>query len=122
MKMDTSQEYILMCQKAEEIQKLAKTFPYEDRVEIATSRDYGFPFYRNIWLPRQDQLQEMVGLSLWPLNCKFSLWLYDHDSDGLIDLHVRHEHEFYSMEQLWLAFCMFEKYGKVWSNGEWVNV
>ncbi len=30
--------------------------------------------------------------------------------------------QFTSMEQLWLAFVMKEKYNKVWVDGEWVNV
>ena len=29
--------------------------------------------------------------------------------------------KFTSMEQLWLAFIMREKYQKVWSGTEWVN-
>jgi len=31
------------------------------------------------------------------------------------------EHWLGSMEQLWLAFIMSEKYGKVWNGDDWVK-
>ena len=76
-------------------------------------------WYNWLWLPRQDQLQEMLpyqggeakdnfwsvlsGLFEWPYNEK---WL---------------EYIPLSMEQLWLAFVMRERFGKVWSRTEWVK-
>jgi len=29
--------------------------------------------------------------------------------------------EFTSMEQLWLAFVMFERFGKYWTGTEWIK-
>lgn len=64
----------------------------------------------------QDQLQEMLGELLWQLNFKFIDWLCDTPYDG----HIRHCHlNFTSMEQLWLAFVMKEKYNKVWDGETW---
>lgn len=67
-------------------------------------------------LERQDQLQEMVsehfkaGLDL----CNLYTWYIrnrPHDAGQ----------EWNSMEQLWLAFVMKEKYNKVWNGEEWVK-
>ena len=64
--MDTSKEYIKMCQMAKEIQKLK---PSPESVEILKwdndehrfiIGDY-YDFEEGaIWLPRQDQLQEII--------------------------------------------------------------
>jgi len=61
-----------------------------------------------IWLPRQDQLQEMVGQP------------YSRPSKQLRELAEFSDegHPSASFEQLWLAFVMKEKYGKTWK-GEW---
>lgn len=71
--MDTSKEYILMCEKAREIQKLAKWdvgswywCAHSKRIIIRIQR---YPFSKQhtrlyrIWLPRQDQLQLLSRLS-----------------------------------------------------------
>ena len=71
-----------------------------------------------IWLPRQDQLQEMV----------FNLEYPDNDNDTKLAQMIskfyhftmcEYRRKFTSMEQLWLAFVMFELYHKKWYNGEW---
>lgn len=67
------------------------------------------PYY--VWLPRQDQLQEMVSSDYWV--CWNGLHEYVHRMMYPLGLT--------SMEQLWLAFVMKEKYEKVWQNGEWVE-
>jgi len=64
---------------------------------------------------RQDQLQEMV----------FSDTFSVHDLDKFYDwadqrTEILHGCELESWEQLWLAFVMKEKYGKVWNGEEWV--
>ena len=63
-----------------------------------------------IWLPRQDQLQEMVE--------------YPDLGSVLRDLREFWQrppnHRITSMEQLWLAFVMKEKYSKAWVNGKWI--
>ena len=78
--------------------------------------------HHHIWLPRQDQLQEMVGgfnlLGFWQ---KFFV-----SSDYVVETEVGYElpkwaHHCDSWEQLWLSFVMKEKFNKIWSNGEsWI--
>jgi hypothetical protein len=64
-----------------------------------------------IWLPRQDQLQEMCEPPLDVLLMEFWEWLPKYEV-GV---------KFTSMEQLWLSFVMKEKYEKVWDGEEWVK-
>jgi len=171
--MDTSETYIKMCEKAEEIQKgwqpsvgdwflhdyhgttrfgeLEDTFWPDkeqwERIECLTYKpsigdyievsqpDGRHNVYvtssllkdRHIWLPRQDQLQEMVlgkvtkqfdfVSDLQALCFNFREWSQKDDADSWIDF----RNEFTSMEQLWLAFVMKEKYGKVWDGSEWIQ-
>ncbi len=76
-----------------------------------------------IWLPRQDQLQEMI------------LQKYGDPNDSDLDVHTLvqefegfyaqpeewGDYPFRSMEQLWLAFVMQEKYKKIWDGDNWIN-
>ena len=150
--MDTSKEYILMCEKAEEIQKLWKPAfadylqSMQGAIEIITkakeklnSKTKAYPEYllgmtfgkggecswkgykklkgcNCIWLPRQDQLQGMVkGIYEFKLCAEYQM--------------VYHFQKFtkkckftdWSMEQLWLAFVMKEKYQKTWESENWVK-
>ena len=58
-------------------------------------------------LDRQDQLQEMVGYS-----DIHSLMMHFWDFIG-------YDHICTSLEQLWLAFVMKEKYNKTWNGENW---
>ena len=71
----------------------------------------------NIWLPRQDQLQGMVvdGYEACGLLFNFYHWFEDNKHDFITP------YLDYSMEQLWLAFVMKEKYNKVWNGEEWID-
>ncbi len=70
-----------------------------------------------IWLPRQDQLQEMVrpqinknyGESISYLHRQFTEWLKGENP------------EFETYEQLWLAFVMQRLHGKKWNGNEWIR-
>lgn len=134
--MDTSEVYIKMCEKAEEIQELRVPTTTQSPYSFWQEGDYYFldkepsvysfhwsPHHISnaVWLPRQDQLQEMVRSettigtatakpeSSWQLSQRFWNWLWSKEeivSDK-------------SMEQLWLAFVMKEKYGKVWNGDFW---
>lgn len=72
-----------------------------------------------IWLPRQDQLQEMIKSEDENLVefreriiCGFSAWCEV--------LRMTNDfRDYLSMEQLWLAFVMKEKYNKVWNGEDW---
>ena len=79
---------------------------------------------RVIWLPRQDQIQEMLHgyfleVGCWEgsiiLQAVFSGWI--RDNGGYL---IKSGLNKASMEQLWLAFLMKEKYSKTWSGKEWV--
>ena len=71
-----------------------------------------------IWLPRQDQLQEMVGggqgFTFQTLG-RFIRWHGKCIKDYLASIDSYPA----SMEQLWLAFVMKELHSKVWTGTEW---
>ena len=77
--------------------------------------DKFYPQSDVIWLPRQDQLQDMVKSEYecdYDMNLDFTEFttnLYTHEQIGA------------SMEQLWLAFVMHEKYNKKWDGEDWVK-
>ena len=107
-------EYVKMCEKSDEIQNefegneydigclLSNINPKKNLIvfvyqllENPTSfpgKEYG----GLVWLPRQDQLQEMVEKDNFSVKAT-------------------------SMEQLWLAFVMKEKYNKQWNGEGWVD-
>ena len=161
--MDTSETYIKMCEKAEEIQKIWEPeecdytaydarstcamvsyersdkfefkvgcigdsnggvfgFRYREHKRLIIERNwynrdndiFESEYYWSIWLPRQDQLQEMVTVSQpqellsliyhWMGSEEFSNYVFTFDS----------------MEQLWLAFVM-KKYNKTWNGEDWID-
>jgi len=147
--MDFTEKYIKMCEKAEEIQErwkprdgdfiarvwwngkwyrkfvgFAKVMGGGTYIEVVPST-YSFDIeekersiekygYREwIWLPRQDQLQEMCAPPLDILVVEFWQWI-PHEQVAV---------KYTSMEQLWLAFVMWELYGKIWDDGkeEWAE-
>jgi len=69
-----------------------------------------------VWLPRQDQLQDMVwdSLGTYCSNKMNSLTWGVWDFYNTID-------DVDSMEQLWLAFVMRELYNKQWNGNEWAG-
>jgi len=136
--MDISKEYIEACKKAEKIQYkhkykegdwfcwpgkgvvcLGHYVPIWENIVTPGGYDYDFQDidYSNcIWLPRQDQLQEITGtISILILLDDFHKFLdsdyYSVKCPGFY---------FNSIEQLWLAFVMKKKYNKIWTNKEWV--
>ncbi|MCU7501194.1 MAG: hypothetical protein HF309_18115 [Ignavibacteria bacterium] len=130
--MDLSKEYILMCEKAAETQ--TKDFNAYACLQSCYKSDFGkvmvdnydncFVFSQNkpcyIWLPRQDQLQEMVrreheyrnGKS-WQVNyiLLFSDWIRK-TIDPL-------SHTDISAEILSLMYVMALKFNKQWNGQDW---
>ena len=93
VRMDTSETYIKMCQKA---------FPEDAELENC--------------LKTQDQLQEMVCKD-WGLQTICTrIEKFSKASDGGVSITIGG-----SMEQLWLAFVMKGKYSKVWDGENWVK-
>jgi len=66
-----------------------------------------------VWLPRQDQIQEM----LQPIELHELLEVCM-EPDGIMQIALHEYAE--SMEQLWLAFYMYEKHKKAWDGKKWV--
>ena len=123
--MDTSKEFILMCEKAVEIQE-GWIPSYHDVIFNGTVGHYKMSRKSlSVFLPRQDQLQEMwlecVAEKSKLLNHilldLFELWRCD-ENGSLRDYPSR----FVSMEQLWLAFVMEKLYSKRWSGTDWIKV
>ena len=79
-----------------------------------------------IWLPRQDELQKMLGdvprfdTSIHSITLAYNFakfcGIYDEDSEGSSNIHIRKG----SMEQLWLGFVMKTLHEKVWDGSKWV--
>jgi len=129
--MDTSETYIKQCKKAKKIQKRVlkegdyfydHPFGVQLCWYLGDWRSASIPYSVNpIWLPRQDQLQEMVS------NCK------DHNGtlgkgmyllQKMVDWNIspdgwKSKVDASSMEQLWLAFVMKEKFNKTWNGEDW---
>jgi len=157
--MDTSKEYVKMCEKAVEIQeycrdninKLRPSYIYDNLlnvvcliiwcpkslrkklgqisnehiVSIEENNDKGVyleegttgTFY---WLPRQGQLQdiyytdkikERFGTSK-EVHIILSINIFLRENSVYVNL-------LNSMEQIWLAFIMKEKFNKVWDKDNW---
>ncbi len=140
--MDTSETYIKMCEKVQEIQTIWDIQPGD--IVCITERKHGnnvnepasiqevchpqkglvmfdalglknhqreawfFP-KQNVWLPRQDQLQEIM---------KYPKLI---DLIQAFESYATYWHkETSTMEQLWLAFVMKEKFKKTWNGEDWV--
>lgn len=114
--MDISKHYIRMCRKAKEIQKYWKV-DAEDRVYYTRGKfigliGYGWCFILKekagkIWLPREDQLREMIGEDSfrWFENC----WKY-----------VELEPLPLSAEMVGLERLMKIKHNKTWNGEDWI--
>ena len=127
--MDKSSAYIKMCESAKVIQKqwkpdfgdffvsmsLGLTSACQSITSDLEKKASYLKTIKAVWLPRQDQLQEMViekYATPWDLAIAFSNVLMD-DKTSYFD-------NFDSMEKLWLVFIMREKYKKKWREGAWV--
>jgi len=120
--MDVSKEYVKMCKEAKEIQKGWKhragdfCCPGFDNIIWIVGFNVGFDKLDRgnlIWLPRQDQLQEMVNENnLTALLQDFISWL---SKECNLPMHNT------SMEQLWLVFVMLDN-NKSWDGKEWQEV
>lgn len=117
--MDKSEQYIKMSDKAKEIQALRPEWNGEgDDGEwwISKAEYQSHTPQDAIWLPRQDQMQEILKKRNTPLLMDFTIWVYEENKEGGI---YDKENQFTSMEQLWLAFVMKEKYKKTWDGENW---
>lgn len=154
--MDGIEKYFLMCEKAIEIQEIWRN-ALSSRVEIREFKgslilgtvnswtDYKWIVYLSddeiiekykisediIWLPRQDQLQEMLKATHLtnPYNLIGFLWnILNEDETCPEEMPCKecikeamYWHSFETLEQLWLAFIMYELYdNKIWNGIDWI--
>jgi hypothetical protein len=75
-----------------------------------------------LWLPRQDQLQRIIepdNAEVYSVMRKvMEMQYHDYSKNAMVTA----PELFYSMEQLWLAYIMREKFHKVWSEEDWVMI
>ena len=132
--MDTSEKYIKMCSLAKEIQRKwmfqSGDFVYNPVFDEVVVLLYpGNNSINYIWLPRQDQLQEIcieffmknLEISKFEANLRFLEWYswrlryaFEHglkNGNGFID----------SGEELLLNPAMIMIYGKKWDGENWVT-
>ena len=154
--MDTTKEYVLMCEKAIEIQKKSwwlvgdfiashsdnhgienlgcisqqnghifaqkySKHPFGDKVGVLSCmitipKSGHDDLY--IWLPRQDQLQDMISwdkrMTAREIIETFSVFIGFERAD--------YYNKFTSMEQLWLAFVMYDIWNKKWNGKDWIKI
>ena len=145
--MNIPKEYILQCEKAEEIQTLGFQFhtmekesfwidnpPKDERMGDIEVKDKGKKVkrelravsYSGIWLPTQSQLQEMTDKKYFQSMVNYLIAMINKISGHSITCSGEpcfrqcYYDKFTSMEQLWLAFVMKEKYNKTWDGSDWV--
>jgi len=135
--MDTSSEYIDMCSKAEELQQLAKQEILSKNMKLTLDsifiRKNNLGIYQffnrsgmsgyymdaekhceeNSWLPRQDQLQEIL---LKETKDDYIFAQFAPDIISADKLNSSITGRFKSQEQKWLAFLMSLAFNKIWNN------
>lgn len=134
--MDTTDKYIKMCKNAEEIQSawVYKSGDYGHFYKhVVLLHTVGIEKYKYVWIPRQDQLQDIlsdtatVGYLINGLDA-----FYDPESQcGYSDppcrscrnLGERRRATYDTMEEFWIGFVMYERFGKEWDaeKSEWVK-
>lgn len=87
---------------------------------IVTEEGRWIPEDKIFWLPRQDQLQEMIDWSNYRISIEKFGSRYRMVSKNLTKNFWEEDLFYYeTMEQLWLAFVMHEKYNKKWNGTDW---
>ena len=149
--MDSTNRYAMMCQKAIDIQTLWMPRPcdfiidHEDLeggfsfcspaasivqvvdifIGAPDSEDYKQESEHlknnSVWLPRQDQLQKIMEPDDSKVHSIINMVVESRYYESSKGDHVAAPHIFYSMEQLWLAYVMKEKYNKTWNEENWVE-
>jgi len=129
--MDFTETNIKMLEKAVEIQDGWKPAwgdlwyrpphakdPEHGVIGLCVEMKVNYFFPKTIWLPRQGQLQAMMGTTdLLHLVWRFNDFCHDisYPQSGYKEYPK-------SMEQLWLAFVMKELYSKRWTGEDWVAI
>lgn len=128
--MNTFKKYIEMCEKATEIQN-QKPDINDSSGQIFICRicrqtyieDNGYNYCglhigeckNPIWLPNQNQLQELLkdkNYTVYGLFENMLKWMSS-SKNIVID---------WSMEQLWLGFVMEERFNRIWNGNDWEKI
>jgi hypothetical protein len=128
--MDTSSDYIKMCERAEEIinnwlyefgdfyVSMAAGITSETQTivsDLELQRSY-MNQIKAVWLPRQDQLQAFIldqYATPWDLLIEFV--------NALMSDKASYFDKFPSMEQIWIAYIMDKKFHKKWNGKDWLE-
>ena len=128
--MDTSETYIKMRREAKV--DLGQGIPIEspcnyigNDVWVDSKGDWYVATGDEVFqLERQAQLQAMVLDKIdCPSQSAFAIIInlgYRFSELAKVTTEYDYWIQFTSMEQLWLAFCMSEKYNKVWEGEQWI--
>lgn len=133
--MDTTPEYIKMCEKATEIQEqhdmeygdcyihkgtgalliiVPKYSTEFQAINITAKCNFNDLIPSHItWLPRQDQLQEILLKKYDVDSLEMAFHSFINDARFLLNKTT--------FEQLWLMFFMKERHNKVWNGEDWVK-
>jgi len=120
-----TENYIKMCEKAEEIQKEWKKKRYDIityNKKISRCNDTSYWEIRKdlIYLPTQEQLQEMIKenyLAEFGMVFKLWNWIDKGIHHGTMNFNIKE----ITLTELWLAFVMHEKWNKFWTGEKWVK-
>jgi len=130
--MNIDNEYTLMCKEASEIQSLRTLWEPGDVVANSHEKRLGLPIMmaeyadrspEEIWLPRQEDLQEMVkkySISMAELTGDFFDFTrkpYPFSDNAPLVFRLKN----LSMDKIWIMFVMKKNYGKVWGGEGWVK-
>jgi len=130
--MDNTNIYINMCEKAIKIQNnwdfksefnilydiiLKKVFLNVTLYVQGAKTDKK----RYIWLPTQAQLQRMFIKNVKCSNCRSEVFRCVFDLSSFYNGYYKYCSQFTSMEQIWLAYVMFNNYQKQWNGKDWIN-
>lgn len=131
--MDTTEQYIKMCESSKEIQKLVQHNLDNTYGSKEDFWGYSDRKGRLVWLPRQDQLQKMLkNTHTMGAIIQGLYWFYEPeqfcpDTDNKYreckcsSTGIERRGIFETIEQVTLAFVMDELYKKKWNGSEWIN-
>jgi len=150
--MDFTNRYAMMCQKATEIQEhwvpkpcdfiidhedvkggfgfcspaASITQVVDSYIGAPDSEDYKHESEHlkknSFWLPRQGQLQKIIEPDDSKVHSIITKVIKSQYYDFSKKAHDAAPMIFYSMEQLWLAYVIKERYNKTWNEEDWVPV
>jgi hypothetical protein len=150
--MDFTNRYAMMCQKAAEIQERWIPKPCDFMIDHADveggfgvcspaasivqvvdsyigaqdSEDYKNESEHlkknSFWLPQQGQLQKIVEPDDAKIHSIMTKVIESQYFEFTKGDYVAAPRKFYSMEQMWLAYIMKEKYGKTWNEEDWITI